>query len=172
MGGHSEFFKNISIRGRYGYAAICLEKALMHHGQITPPLQFVLDLVWEFTSTTKLDDWLEKVMPLSKLRTTEDYEFDFGPGRPGLDEIRRTLQSLPEFLTEILDNTLFLGIAEIYSGIISYSPRTHKHLMEVIRLMEENNIGLPPFSGFDKFPFAEDHGWGAEHDRTFFYNLI
>lgn len=74
-----EIFKQISIRGRMAYLIRSFEKMVLHYNFEREGWIMVLEILWAYTSTECLEDWMYEVaeyMPNSILEDTmEDAEY-------------------------------------------------------------------------------------------------
>lgn len=68
-------FKTISIRGRFAFGVMCIEKYLFENKIENPWVEKILILLWEFTNSESLDIWDEKISDINPQNILEvDYE--------------------------------------------------------------------------------------------------
>lgn len=57
-------FRRVSKRGRAAYLILCFEECLSFYGENTDDWKWVLEELWEITSTWDIDRWVSRVCDL------------------------------------------------------------------------------------------------------------
>lgn len=160
-----EIFKQISIRGRMAYLIRSFEKMLLHYNFEREGWIMVLEILWAYTSTECLEDWMYEVaeyMPNSILEDTMgDAEYITENDFKHLYELyNKVPQNIHLFLQIIFE----CGTCEIYSRIRNGSPRTLRKVDEAINVLKMNNIDLIDTTPFKIYKYSECDGWGERFD--------
>jgi hypothetical protein len=157
--------KKTSIIGRLAFGSTCIEQFVAENKIENKWVDRLVQTLWEFTSSTRLDEWDEKIADL-----TPENILDTKPGNvyedyPSLSksdfiELKQVYLGLPEGFIAMIDNTIEVGVGNLYSGTGEYSDCTLKSTIKVhenaARLLSE----VPSFSLFMLSGFHENHGWG------------
>ncbi|WP_148707351.1 hypothetical protein [Chitinophaga skermanii] len=165
-----DFLKQLSIRARLAYAARCLEVALAHQNVCNELLERVINDIWKFTDTN-LDDWA-RIATKYFSDVIVDYHYPVSEypsfSLDELEELRKVYSELPEFILSIIDNTIEIGMMNLYSDVTGDSPETLEPLIIVVETMVQCKVGLPSIKTFLKSPFQELDGWGKQHSKKFY----
>ncbi len=158
--------KQISIRGRVAFAIQSLENAL-EDTEITDYslMDKVLNFLKTYTHTQYIDQWEEKANELAPFLIFDEEDFieeDFSHiNKEEYIRLKNLYTSLPSYITDLIDCVIGIGTANLYGGTQKYSPLSYKHVLNLINILKENNIPIPPVDNYKKYPFkTEDEGWG------------
>lgn len=162
-------FKKVSINGRYAYGLVCLENAFqkekVHHAQMKP----LVDFLWTFTTSSKLDLWqgeVDELCPETILDSRTDFhDLDI----LSYDEAvlyKSFYESLPAYLIELIDTVMWIGLSNLYVGIGTYSSSSYEQLVILVSLCEENKVPQPALDVFQASSFNEMNGWGKSRPRS------
>ncbi|WP_109833251.1 hypothetical protein [Reichenbachiella versicolor] len=163
-----EEFKEVSIRGRVGFAILCFESFIeIQDSSNLQEWKYLLKKLWEFTKLKFVDDWLDLVSAVMPLSVLED---PFDPEEViTIDEYsflkKLYARSDPKIL-ELIEFIFKLATVELYSEIKNYSPRTLDLLNDIIGVCKSANVKIPDVSLFKKFSITDSSGWGFPFDRS------
>ena len=171
--------KRISIRGRFAYGLMCLERVTENNGVNFPELQLLITKMWEITNSEKLGWWQDLLIENNPNTVIGDYQL-FKNGKITFKEIGfSTINNLEEFesrvnflkklpspivklidkLTEIVNQNLFAGCGE-------HSESTLKPTIELVEILDSILDFERPIIEIVKFSkFSENHGWGNKFTR-------
>lgn len=166
-----EEVKQVSIRGRVAFCAICLEKALSKLDLSSPITEKIVNLLWEFTETNDFVDWERKATEISPDTVLEnhpdnnfaDYEtlsVDY------LNELENAYSSMPEEIIELISWSLEAGAANLYGNTGAYSEITLEAVRNGIDIMNKLQIELPDINFLKFSKFQEEFGWGKPFKRS------
>lgn len=169
-------FRDVSIRGRVAFSILCLENAIEHFHVELLPWDFVLEKLWEFTSSTGyLDDWsgyMSEIMPDNILSEPkypsmkfEDMGFQY-ISKQYFNTLRDVYLQAGATLCCIIDKIFFLATGEMYGALHDGAPYNLEHLQEIIDMMEQHTIPLPSIEVLKSYSFQEEGGWGRHFDRS------
>lgn len=173
-------FINISIRGRVAFSILCLENVIRHYNVESLPWAFVLEKLWEFTSNSGyLDDWMDvtvEIIPKTVINDTLYLTGDF----ESMDLECITIEQfkclhdlyskVDSVLCFIIDKIFSLATGEMYGALRDGAPYNLEHLQEILNMMEQHNIPLPPIEPLKIYSFWERGGWGKHFDRSELFN--
>ncbi len=165
--------KMTSIRGRLAFGVSCIQRFTDENEIKNTWIDRLIDTLWEFTTSERLDEWDEKISDLRPVHI-----LDTSPGNkysdyPSLSEsdfnnLRQLYRQLPEAFIEMIDETIEIGIGNLYGGTGDYSEFT---LKPTLRVFEKANSYLneaPDFKQFMRSKFSEFHGWGDPIEKEKF----
>lgn len=161
--------KSISIRGRLAFCLKCLENAFLQEGKTGVESNFILGNLWEFTSSNALDDWepkIDEITPVCLLDGKFDISEFYIIDHEMVVRLRNFYLSNPEYLNELIDYSISVGVNNIYGNTNEYSSLTLEPTLKVIELCEINNVTIPPIKNFVRFSYNIDNGWGRTFDRN------
>ena len=167
-------FRDISIRGRLAFGMTCLEEVLRKYNINDELLDtIVLPKIWEFTSSSHLDEWEMKINEIDPtcVLDIELTEQNFDLTTISYNTYRDLLnlyKTLPTEIVELIAEIIRIGVANIYGGTESYSPATLEPLANVLIICKRLNVDLPKIDQFKKSTFSQFHGWGDERPREYF----
>lgn len=155
--------KKISIRGRVAYC-ICLCKAALKKEFIE---SILLDVVFKkigsFCEIGTLDVWendVSEYMPCVLLDEKLDFStFKYISEATAL-ELKEHYESVPKYIVEMIDNTIEVGLANLYAGTGMYSESSLICCLDVMKLCISNNVYLLPLDDYLKYSFGHKNGWG------------
>lgn len=155
--------KKISIRGRVAYC-ICLCKAALKKECIDSNLiNTAFGKIGIFCESEALDVWENEVseyMPCVLLDEKSDFStFKYINEVTALG-LKKEYASLPKYIVEMIDNTIEVGLANLYGGTGMYSEPSLICSLDVIRLAISNNVCLLPLDDYFKYSFSDEFGWG------------
>lgn len=156
--------KSISINGRMYFALCCLKNAFESKGIKSEALNYILNIIIEFLQSTELDKWEEyakAILPESILDTTFNI-FDSIIEPDLILKLKSFYENLPQYLVGLIENTLNIGLDNLYSGTDEYSSITFDDVIKIINICEKNNIKIPDINNFIEYSFKENHGWGKD----------
>ncbi len=90
------------------------------------------------------------------------------------DGAPESYRGLPGFLLQMLYDTLWIGIADYYGAVVSFSEESFDHTVNVLELCEKNRVQIPSLGTFAQLPFSRadywprDHGYGPVVPRSYF----
>jgi hypothetical protein len=147
--------KAVSINGRMAFGITCLEIYIDNIGMDkTPRISGLIETLWEFVSSTRLDVWESDVKDV-------------------LDELiwsNKEVAKLPERFATLTERVGEIGMRDLYVGTDKHSPQTLEEAMQVVTIMHEAGLPLPDLAPFEKSSFTEQNGWGNRVDKSFFRN--
>lgn len=158
-----EALKSVSIIGRMAMATSCLEQVVIQLQLTSPRIIELLDLLWRYVETDDLGEWDEQ---LTKMLNDIQWQ---NIGKNVL-VAHSEFAHLPKFVLRMIDETIEVGGANLYTGVDGYSLYTLIPLINVLNLALENGFKIPPVEPFLKSKFSDHHGWGYSVPREFFNN--
>jgi len=161
------FFKRISIRGRVAYCIMCLENAFEKEKIESQESFSLLEKLWAFTNSHTLDEWdemINDVTPCCILDENFDVN-DFVEDANIVYRFKDFYEKLPEYLNDIIDLTIGVGVGSLYGGVGSYSKRTLEPTLNVVELIVANDVIMPHIGLVANYSFDDFHGWGYAFTR-------
>lgn len=174
--------KKVSIRGRFAYGLLCLEKLVAKLNHNAPDLQLIIERMWKMTNSDKLGWWQDEFIENNPLIMIADYnlmkEGKVSFEQIGLETVKNELEfenritllkQLKKPIPQVMDKLCGIANNNISAGCGEFSELTLKPTIELIRILDESNeitrsnINTVKFSSF-----AENNGWGNKFDRTQF----
>ena len=162
--------RTVSIRGRVAYCTACLETVFQSKHVNSTASKALLACLWEFTSSSDLSEWEEKIACFysDSVLESENDQQNSSPSVP-FQQLRDTYSALPKSLLQCIDEAIEVGRGNLYAGTVGYSECTLSSTMRVVRYMQKKDFPLPTLERFLRSPFTqEDHGWGKRVDRSYF----
>lgn len=167
---HIDKFELISIRGRFIYGFLCMMNEITYNNSDKLPIE--LDsLFHEFVSSDKLDDWhskVEDVIPSYIYDKAED-KSDFFSSQ-SIQEIKNFYASQPSYIVETIDDLIWLGVSNLYSGF--NSEKSLKCLKSILEKMYKYAVPLPSFEIVKDCSVSQRHGWGNSDDLNRFIKML
>lgn len=146
----------LSITGRMLYCLTCLENALSHFYIEGSESVFITDVIKNFEHTDNLSDWeelAEDILPTNLFDSNFNIT-DFNSLQPNtILNIRRFYKDSPIDLVEIIDNTLQVGLNNLYGNTTDRSLVTLLPTLKVVELCLKNGIPLPSISDYSHYSF-------------------
>jgi hypothetical protein len=163
----AENFKDISIRGRLAFGAVCLENAFRYFNIKSELINnVIMPTIWEFISASDLSKWeqdINYVDPVCYMNS--QIKTDYSSLNVKIGELYANLSPV---LLDLISDVIEIGTGNIYGGTNDYSPITLKALEKVLDKCTAVGVPLPDITLFKKSSFGEAHGWGNERNRNFF----
>jgi hypothetical protein len=153
-------FENISIRGRYIYGYLCLNKYIREKKYQALPNKLERNIE-DFVSSGQLDLWhesIEEVLPAIILNNNynsgyyEIVDFDY------YNELLKYYLSLSHECLILIDNLLYIGINNLYGQF--KSELTLAYLQNIIVIMNRNKMDLPQVNYVFNLTVDQKNGWG------------
>jgi hypothetical protein len=165
--------KKTSIRGRFAFGVFCIEKYISENDIHSKWIDKLIPTLWEFTNTDKMDLWEEKISDLTPLNILEYSPRNSYSDYPSLsesefNELKKYYSELDNELIQMIDETIEIGLGNLYGGTGEFSKETFESTMFVYKLADKLLSEKPNFDNFYKSRFTEFHGWGNNVERKFF----
>lgn len=161
--------RTVSIRGRVAYGTVCLETILMSATDVT---QFtpLLACLWEFTSSTDLSEWEEKIMDFYSESVLDNTREIKSLSLESSQRLRANYAALSTSQLTCIDEAIEIGRGNLYAGVVGHSAATLASTMHLVRYLQTHSYPLPPIDKFLRSPFNQEnqHGWGKSVDHNFF----
>lgn len=169
-----EKLKKISLRGRYAFGLICLEKLIQHYAIDSKEVRGIILKMWNITSSEKLGVWHGFLVEHNPRIIIEEFKL-FREGKFQFNDIDydtinnelelrnryNTLRTLPEKVMDLIDKLYEIATIDLYGGCGEFSERTYKATIELIEIMETfPTICLPEIKVFEFSSFEQNSGWG------------
>ncbi len=160
-----DIIKRISIRGRFAFCLACLHNSLIKEGIDAQKLRILLDRLHDFLSSVKLSVWETKAVEVSP-DTLLDIHADNDLGayktlsKEEAEYLKNMYTTLPKAIVQLIDLTISVGLSNLYGGTGEYSSHTLEPVLQVVDVMEQSGYQMPDISAYERYRFAEDHGWG------------
>lgn len=144
---------------------MCLEKTLQSlHVDNFLLKSLVLPKIWSFTESSHLDLWdkeINEIGPVCILNVTT-------PSKN--PELKELYINLPDEIAQQISDVIEIGTSNLYGGTGKDFPYTLKPLERVINRCKRLNVPLPDVFPISKAPFTEEHGWGKEQVKEYYYS--
>lgn len=177
-----QHFHAISITGRYVYGHLCLNN-LLDHFKCEPLPKFLGEHLRSFLTAAYLDEYFNVSYYLygQEVFSTDNIERS-GPVESGTDdtehyvpemilqELRRYSEICPETVSLVIDNLMWIGIANIYGGY--RSEYTLPYLVSIVQTLEEEQVPLPDFKIVAQMSASDNNGWGHRTDPEMLNALL
>lgn len=163
--------RTVSIRGRLAYCTTCLETAFLSEKINLDALGGLLCALWEFTSSSDLGVWEEKIINYySESVLEEQSDEQNGLISVPFQQLKAAYSALPAGLLQCIDETIDVGRGNLYGGTVGHSADTLTPTTQVVRYMQASGYPLPPIERFLRSPFTQEdqHGWGKRVARSYF----
>ena len=175
-------FKRISIRGRFAYGLLCLERLVTCLNHNMPDLQLLIKRMWEMTNSDKLGWWQNEFIENNPILMLADYKL-MKKGKVSFEEIGfETVENIAEFedrigflsqlknpIPQVINKLCNIANNNISAGCGEFSELTLTPTIELIRIFDESNKATRPNIDIVKFSkFTENNGWGNKFDRAQF----
>lgn len=165
--------KLTSIRGRFAFGVFCIEKYIDENNLKSRWIDKLIPTLWEFTSTDRMDLWEEKIGDLTPLNILDDSPKNHHSDYKSLSEsefieLKKYYFELNDGLIQMIDETIEIGLGNLYGGTGEFSQSTFESTLFVYKLANKLLKEKPNFDNFFKSKFTEFHGWGNNVRRDFF----
>lgn len=161
-------FNEISMNGRMAYLILCIEKYLItkYAGKDWTILSKIL---WDVTSNY-WDEWDFKyveIIPehLFEFENFEDSDFE-EITKEEYDNFSNLLKNMPAEVNKLLLAPHLLQEIYSYTSIPGYGTEASNIILNVCKILEDNNIELPSISAVHFSRFTEKNGWGEQFDGS------
>ncbi|MCS1350890.1 hypothetical protein [Mechercharimyces sp. CAU 1602] len=147
-------FEKISIRGRLAFGVNCIIRVTETWGVKSDKMNHLILELLSFTHSEDLSEWEDRLGHLFPKEESMIYAKTFGFEH--LSSYKR--EELFKLIVEVYD----IGAQNLYGGFrdhFSLNP-----LMNVIRILNENDIPLPDIGAYRKSKVEEEGGWGYSID--------
>lgn len=151
-------FRRISKRGRAAYLILCFEECLSFYGEDIGDWKWILEELWEITSTWDIERWVKRVCDL-----TPESVLPYGSYQEMLDKVRAceywyelneenfaSLQSLyckdrPGFqvISSMIDRIYGVIVDDWGDSEEPFTPSCLHNIDEAEEIMKHNSIPLP-----------------------------
>jgi hypothetical protein len=162
--------QTVSIRGRVAYGATCLESILTSAATDVAEFTPLLACLWDFTSSTDLSEWEEKIMDFYSESVLNNSEEVSGLPSINAQRLRASYATLSASQLACIDEAIEIGRGNLYAGVVGHSADTLASTMKLVQYLQAHGRSLPPIDKFLRSPFNQEnqHGWGKRVDRNFF----
>lgn len=166
-------FKSVPIFARIAYSIRCLEKTLLFYKCSINQWKWILEKLWEFSTSEWFDEWCYEItcyLPniiLEEEYSNDNYEYI---NEEQYNRLYAIYSNVNEVVIKMFSLVYDISEAEIYSRIIDFSQNTLVVLEKIIDLMSENNIEPPKYADLTEFSFSINNGWGGKISKE--YSLI
>lgn len=193
-------FENISIRGCVAYGICCLENALEHYKIHGEGWNFLLKKLWWYTELSAesnpainnclpLERWwalISELLPrrhehigwdMRELRAQLYCDEDL-PDPKDLDLLLESYKQTNKNINMLVEDVFDIGTNDLWAGIGKTSPDTLRPLQELIDLMYDQQIQLPPIEPFKQYVFHKEgwdydlHAFGEMFDGTQYSKFV
>lgn len=167
----NEKIKQLSIRGRVAFCAMCLEKAISKLGLDSPQMDKIISLLWEFTESNNFAEWEKKATEVSPDTVLENHlDNDFADYETlsveYLNNLKDSYLSMPKEIIELISWSLETGLSNLYGNTGEYSETTFNAVEKVISIMNKLQVGLPDINLIKFSHFQEEFGWGDRFSKV------
>jgi hypothetical protein len=162
-------FSNISIRGRFIYGCLCLNR-IIYFQKLSKLPEELDNLLHEFLTSDKLDDWQFKVNDIlpSFLLETNKIDNEYFTQEVVL-KVKNYYISQPDYFVDFVDNLFFIGLSNLY--IDFNTEYTLSYLKLLLQTMEKYVVPLPDSKLIVECSIEQRHGWGDCSDLDYFLSL-
>ena len=162
--------KDISIRGRFAFGVKCLEQYISENNIESKWIEKLLNTLWEFTSSERLDIWDEKIKELDPWNILDTHPDNKAGDYKTLSEkefyeLKGFYNSLDKEFINMVGNAIEIGTGNLYGGTGEFSNETLQPTLELIKIAKNQLKNIPSMESFGFSKFSEKHGWGNEFDR-------
>lgn len=168
-------FKQVSLVGRIAYGIMCAEyyaKATYPDKDWTP----LFKNMWAITNAQYWDEWANKyieVIPeyLFEFPTYEASDFEY-LSKPEYDVFTKLQRNTSPLWNNILKKIYEMEEIYAYSTIPGIGLESISILSEIIKILDEAGIQLPPIEKVAFSHFEEREGWGEHFDGSQLSTII
>lgn len=166
--------KAISIRGRFAYGLICLEKLAQQQGFNIKQFLELLDEMWQVTCSEKLGSWEDFLLANNPKVIIPDFEA-FVQGRItfkqiGLNYFRNEaelfakvdfLKALPQPALDLLEKLEEIANRNLFADTGRYSESTFQLFVEMLSVLDAiEGFQRPEIDCVAFSHFNHNYGWG------------
>lgn len=197
---NAQQFEKISIRGCVAYGICCLENALEYYNIHGEGWNFLLRKLWWYTelpaacdptinNCLPLERWwalISELLPrrhensgwkMQELRAQLYCDEDL-PNSKELELLLESYKQTNKQINLLVEYVFNIGVSDLWAGIGETSPYTLMHLQNLINLMYEQQIPLPPIEPFKQYVFHKEgwdydlHAFGEMFDGTQYSKFV
>jgi len=150
-------FKEISIRGRFGYALLCIKSYIDFYELNSSIEENIFLNLSTFTNTTQLDEWYEKCKVYDPTSYRNSINFS-NINATEYSKLKTYYLKLPENLFTLYQNAFDIAIEHLYSRV--NSDITITYLEDSINILKRHSISIPKLKMDILLSFNERNGWG------------
>lgn len=194
-------FEKISIRGCVAYGICCLENALEYYNIHGEGWNFLLKKLWWYTELSAASDpsisnclplerWaylnaeiepnnIKKYSNYANFSSLERWWFKEDiPSEYEYNILKESFKESNQFINRICEKLHQVGASVLWCGIGDTSPYTLRPLQELIDLMYDQQIQLPPIEPFKQYVFHKEgwdydlHAFGEMFDGTQYSKFV
>lgn len=164
--------KDLSIRARVAYGALCLEKFLKVNSVdvMSKEWSLILENIWEYTQIEKPGNWHYKMAELTPSSVEFDAPFNLKEfeyfTEEEHDHLKKTYKCVGKSTKKIIELIFEIGTLDLYSSITDCSPRTLSMLEEILNIVEDNGLRIPSIDIFKEYHITTNKGWGNSFKRS------
>lgn len=139
-----EKLKKVSIRGRVAYCVCLCKEALIEEHISSELLTVALKKIGTFCESDTLDIWEKEIseyMPCVLQDKKNNFNTFENSSNPDALRLKKEYERLPKYIVDMIDNTIEVGLANLYGGTGIYSESSLKCCLDVVQLAI-NNIFL------------------------------
>ncbi|MEP0265875.1 hypothetical protein [Dokdonia sp.] len=165
--------KKISIRGRLAFGINCIENYLTENNIVNQYMVMLVDTLWEATTSERLDLWEKKISDLDPSNILDPHPENFPSDYKLLTEtafyeLKTFYINADEKFIFLIENTIEIGIGNLYGGTQKYSPTTLASTLDVHKIAISVLKEIPDINKFQFSKFSEHSGWGNPIKRINF----
>ena len=169
--------KKISIRGRFAFGVKCIEQYAFEKNIDNKWIYKILETLWEFTNTDRLDIWDEKIEDLNPWNILEEHP-DNNPSDyktlsiNEFNELYIFYNSLDKNFIDMIGNVIEIGTGNLYGATGKFSLFSLKPTLEVLRIAKLEIKQIPDIKFFEFSKFSEENGWGNNFSKDKLKNML
>ena len=136
----------------------------------------ILETLWEFTNTDRLDIWDEKIEDLNPWNILEEHP-DNNPSDyktlsiNEFNELYIFYNSLDKNFIDMIGNVIEIGTGNLYGATGKFSLFSLKPTLEVLRIAKLEIKQIPDINFFEFSKFSEENGWGNNFSKDKLKNM-
>ena len=168
-----EIFKLISIRGRLAYGIFCLEQAFKESNKENELSSKIIKILWEFTTSENLSEWEEEITDYEPIYVNDDSFIGYETlTNDQVLELKGFYKNLPYNIIQLIENSIDIGMSNLYSGTGEFSPSSLEPTMKVFKTAQLSLSKKPNPEAFLISKYTEFHGWGNNINRQDFLKNV
>lgn len=156
-------FNRISIRGRIAFAIQCAKSYWDSNikKDFSPIYEKMLDILGNKYPIDEAANIYMEIIPeyLFEFNTYEESNFQY-LSKNDYTLFCTLLNSAPEELNTIMKKIYDMVMSYAYTGIEPNAPMVTDRLFEIIHIMHNAKISLPPIEDYYKYDYSIADGWG------------
>ena len=157
----------IAARGRMAYSLACLESLTARLNYTSPMFNELLDLLWSFTETKDYGEWNRRVL---KDKWGNYFFYGLWLGTEGTQggPISKSdpFADAPQAVVGMMGLCALIGESHLYGAFSSDD--SEAYLEQVLCIMDNHGIPLPPLHPFQRNSVSEVRGMGFPAPRSFY----